>query len=42
MFYYLNPPGGVAVYPYTPTDMRLANPGAGLPVDIADTAVINP
>jgi hypothetical protein len=36
MFYYLNPPGGSAVYPYTLTDLRLANPGAGFPVDITD------
>ena len=36
MFYYLNPPGGSAVYPYTLTDMRLANPGVKFPVDITD------
>ena len=37
MFYYLNPPGGLAVYPYTLTDLRLANPGVKFPVDITDT-----
>jgi hypothetical protein len=36
MFYYLNPPGGSAVYPYTLTDLRLANPGVKFPVDITD------
>jgi hypothetical protein len=36
MFYYLNPPVGSAVYPYTLTDMRLANPGVGFSVDITD------
>jgi hypothetical protein len=35
MFYYLKPPGGSAVYPYTMTDMRLANPGVKFPVDIS-------
>lgn len=36
MFYFLNPPGGPAVYPYTLTDLRLANPTANFPAQISD------
>jgi hypothetical protein len=36
MFYFLNPPGGPAVYPYTLTDLRLANPTVKFPNDITD------
>jgi hypothetical protein len=36
MFYFLNPPSGGATYPYTLTDLRLANPSVDFPVDITD------
>lgn len=36
MFYFLNPPGGPAVYPYTLTDLRFANPGVKFPAEITD------
>lgn len=36
MFYFLNPPGGEAVYPYTLTDLRFANPSVKFPADITD------
>ena len=36
MFYFLNPPGGEKVYPYTLTDLRFANPGVKFPAEITD------
>lgn len=36
MFYFLNPPEGEKVYPYTLTDLRFANPGAKFPAEITD------
>ena len=37
MFYFLNPPSGEATYPYTLTDLRLANPSVDFPINITDT-----
>lgn len=36
MFYFLNPPGGTAVYPYTLTDLRLGNTSVSWPAVITD------
>lgn len=36
MFYFLNPPQGEKVYPYTLTDLRIANPAVKFPAEITD------
>lgn len=36
MFYFLNPPEGDKVYPYTLTDLRFAHPTANFPAVITD------
>ena len=36
MFYFLNPPSGPAIYPYTLTDLRFANHSVKFPAEITD------
>lgn len=36
MFYFLNPPSGPVIYPYTLTDLRFANPSVKFPAEITD------